>query len=88
MPARRLELAVETLQLVVHPVHVRAERAELVPVRRRRRGREKSPEAIAASRESICWIGPITDHERTKPSSNARTIAPAATPMKRLRELV
>ena len=47
---------------------------------------EKSPEAIAASRESMLWIGPITDHERTNPSSSARTIAPAATPMNRLRE--
>ena len=33
------------------------------------------------------WIGPITDHERTNPSSSARTIAPAATPMNRAREL-
>ena len=33
------------------------------------------------------WIGRITDHERTNPSSSARTIAPAATPMKRIREL-
>ena len=48
---------------------------------------EKSPEAIAASRESIRWIGPITDHERTNPSNSARPIAPAATPMKRFREL-
>ena len=31
-------------------------------------------------------MGPITDQERTKPSSSARTIAPAATPMKRFRE--
>ena len=29
----------------------------------------------------------MTDHERTSPSSSARTIAPAATPMKRLRWL-
>ena len=49
---------------------------------------EKSPEAIAASRESIRWIGPITDHESTNPRSSARTIAPAATPMNRFRERV
>ena len=34
----------------------------------------------------MLWIGPISDHERTNPSSSARTIAPAATPMNRLRE--
>ena len=33
VPARRLQLAVDAPQLVVHPVHVRAERAELVAVR-------------------------------------------------------
>ena len=48
----------------------------------------KSPDAVAASRASIRWIGPITDHERTNPSISASPIAPAATPMKRLRELV
>ena len=48
---------------------------------------EKSPEAIAASRELMRWIGPMSDHERTNPSSSARTIAPAATPMNRFREL-
>ena len=47
---------------------------------------EKSPEAIAASRESIRSIGPINDQERTNPSTRARPIAPAATPMKRFRE--
>ena len=77
MAARRLELPVEAFELVVHPVHVRPERAQLVAV-----GDvdvpEKSPEAIAASRESIRWIGPINDQERTNPSTRARPIAPAA----------
>ena len=48
---------------------------------------EKSPAAIAASRASMRWIGPISDQESTSPSSKARTIAPAATPMNRFREL-
>ena len=36
---------------------------------------EKSPDAIAARRASIRWIGPISDHERTNPRIRARTIA-------------
>ena len=70
--ARRLELPVEAPELIAHPVHVRRERTELVAVR----GvdvSEKSPEAIAASRESMRWMGRVTDHERTNPSSSART---------------
>ena len=34
----------------------------------------------------MLWIGPISDQERTNPSSSARTIAAAAPPMNRLRE--
>ena len=33
MPARGLQLLIQALQLVAHPVHVRRERADLVPVR-------------------------------------------------------
>ena len=87
MQARRLELVVEAPELVVHPVHVGAERAELVAVRDVERVRRSRPDAIAASRASMRWIGPISDQERTKPSRSARTIAPAATPMNRFREL-
>ena len=47
---------------------------------------EKSPAEIAASRESIRWMGSISDHERTRPSSNARTIAPTATAMNSCRD--
>ena len=47
---------------------------------------EKSPEAIPASRVSIRWIGPISDHERANPRIRASTIAPAATTMNRFRE--
>ena len=35
----------------------------------------------------MLWIGPMTDQERTNPSSSARMSAPAATPMKSAREL-
>ena len=48
---------------------------------------EKSPDAIAASRASIRWIGPTSDHDSTNPSNRASTSAPAATPMNRFREL-
>ena len=43
MPARRLELAVEASELVVHPVDVRRQRAELVAVRHVE-APEKSPD--------------------------------------------
>ena len=71
VPARRLELAVEAPQLVVHPVHVRGERHPT------RRGSahppvpEKSPAAISASRASVRWIGPTSDQERIRPSPSA-----------------
>ena len=35
----------------------------------------------------MLWIGPISDHDRTNPSSSASTSAPAATPMNSAREL-
>ena len=85
--ARRLELLVEALS----SSFIRFTLAASAPSSSRlvtSTCPEKSPEAIAASRESIRWIGPISDHERTNPSSSARTIAPAATPMNRFRELV
>ena len=87
--ARGLELAVEPPELVVHPVDVRRR------ARRARRGSatstwpEKSPEAIAASRVSDpldrADQRPREDESR---AASARKTLPAATPMKRFRELV
>ena len=47
----------------------------------------KSPDAIAASRPLMLWIGPTSDHDRMNPSNRASTRAPAATPMNKAREL-
>ena len=87
MPARGLELAIEAVELVVHPVHVRRERAELVAVGNVDVTGEIARGDRGAGATSIRWIGPITDHERASPRSSARTIAAAATPMNRLRWL-
>ena len=43
---------------------------------------EKSPAAMAATRLSIFLIGPVSDHERARPTNRARIRLPAATPMK------
>ena len=48
---------------------------------------EKSPVAISASRDCARWSGPVSARDRTNPSSRARKTVPAATPMKRFREL-
>ena len=47
---------------------------------------EKSPPAISARRASVRWIGPISDHARTKPRMRASATLPAPTAMKTLRE--
>ena len=38
---------------------------------------EKSPDAIAASRASIRWIGPITDHDEDEPEQEREDDRPA-----------
>ena len=87
MPADRFELAVEPPELVVHPVDVGSELADLVAVRDLD-VTEKSPAAIFARRASVRWSGTISDHDSTKPSARAKMTLAAATPMKRFREVV
>ena len=85
VPARRLELPVQPVQLVVHAVDVRRERAELVAVRNIEPAGEI---ALGDLRKpaSVRWIGPTSAHESTRPSPRASATLTALTVMIRLRE--
>ena len=83
-----LELPVEALELVVHPVDVGRQRAELVAVRdvdvprevRRRRWRPAGSRSAGSARSA-------TTRARTRAAARGRSPRPP-TPMKRFRELV
>ena len=69
-----VELPVEAIELVVHPVDVRGRGSQLVAIADVDVA-EKSPEAIAASRALMRWMGPITDQERrTRAAAQGRSL--------------
>ena len=83
VPARRLELAVQPPQLVVHPVHVGGERAELVAVRHVERGRRsRRPRSPPAAPRCAGSARPATTRGSGRGRARAATLPPP-TPMKR-----
>ena len=83
--AGRLELLVETLELVVHPVHVRRQRTQLVAV-----GDVHVPREVPGGDRGQPGVDPLDrpDHRprEDEPQQQREDDRPAATPMNRLRE--
>ena len=87
MPTGRLERLVETVELVVHPVHVRRQRPELVAVRD-----VHAPGEVTGGDRGQTGVDLLdrADHRprEDEPEEQPQDDAPAAAPMKRCRERV